>query len=100
MKTIKFIAASALLASAGAVFSHEGAAHPDAHAHHGNAAATAPAEQTPFPAQNDHRIAMSASLLGLPGRSESGGFAVTLDAPVCVAKSFPHFWDLWEQVTS
>lgn len=59
-----------------------------------------PADQTPFPAHNDHRIAMSASLLGLPGRSESGGFAVTLDAPVCVAKSFPHFWDLWEQVTS
>ncbi len=55
MKTIKFIAASALLASAGAVFSHEGAAHPDAHAHHGNAAATAPAEQTPFGIAGDAR---------------------------------------------
>ena len=50
MKTIKFIAASALLAIAGTVFSHEGAAHPDVHAHaqHGHAATAAPAEQTPF----------------------------------------------------
>lgn len=57
MKTIKFIAASALLASAGAVFSHEGAAHPDAHAHaqHGHAATAAPAEQTPFGIAGDAR---------------------------------------------
>jgi len=54
MKTIKFIAASALLASAGAVFSHEGAA-PDTHAHHGGATATAPAEQTPFGIAGDAR---------------------------------------------
>ena len=59
MKTIKFIAASALLASAGTVFSHEGAAHPDAHAHahaqHGHAATAAPTEQTPFGIAGDAR---------------------------------------------
>ena len=57
MKTIKFIATSALLASAGVVFSHEGAAHPDAHAHarHGHAATAAPAEQTPFGIAGDAR---------------------------------------------
>lgn len=58
----------------------------------------APAGQTPFSAHNDHRIAMSASLLGLPGLTGSAGFAVPLDDPACVAKSFPHFWRLWEQV--
>ena len=51
-----------------------------------------------FSAHNDHRIAMSASLLGLPGLKGGGGFAVPLDDPACVAKSFPHFWQLWEQV--
>ena len=57
MKTIKFIAASALLASAGTVFPHEGAAPPDAHAHaqHGHAATAAPAEQTPFGIAGDAR---------------------------------------------
>ncbi|MDR2489654.1 MAG: 3-phosphoshikimate 1-carboxyvinyltransferase [Desulfovibrio sp.] len=51
-----------------------------------------------FSAHNDHRIAMSASLLGLAGMDGSGGFAVPLDEPSCVAKSFPSFWRLWEQV--
>ena len=55
MKTIKFIAVSALLASAGTVFSHEGAAHPDAHAQHSHAATAAPAEQTPFGIAGDAR---------------------------------------------
>ena len=57
MKTIKFIAASALLASAGTVFSHEGAAHPDVHAHaqHGHTATAAPTEQTPFGIAGDAR---------------------------------------------
>ena len=55
MKTIKFIAVSALLASAGTVFSHEGAAHADAHAQHGHAATAAPAEQTPFGIAGDAR---------------------------------------------
>ena len=57
MKTIKFIAVSALLASAGTVFSHEGVAHPDVHAHaqHGHAANAAPTEQTPFGIAGDAR---------------------------------------------
>lgn len=57
MKTIKFIAASALLAIASTVFSHEGAAHPDAHANaqHGHAATAAPTEQTPFGIAGDAR---------------------------------------------
>ena len=59
MKTIKFIAVSALLASAGTVFSHEGAAHPDVHAHahaqRGHAATAAPAEQPPFGIAGDAR---------------------------------------------
>ncbi len=58
----------------------------------------APAGDMRFSAHNDHRIAMSASLLGLPGLSGGSGFAVPLDDPACVAKSFPHFWQLWEQV--
>ena len=58
----------------------------------------APTSPVLFSAHNDHRIAMSASLLGLPGQSGSGGFAVPLDDPACVAKSFPHFWKLWEEV--
>lgn len=59
----------------------------------------APERGVLFSAHNDHRIAMSTSLLGLPGiTGRSGGFAVPLDDPGCVAKSFPHFWQLWEQV--
>ncbi len=47
---------------------------------------------TVFRAHGDHRIAMSAAILGL-----SGG-AVELDEPGVVGKSFPHFWDLWRKV--
>lgn len=58
-----------------------------------------PEEGTIFSAHNDHRIAMSMSLLGLPGtRPGKTGFPVTLDQPDCVAKSFPHFWTLWEKI--
>ena len=63
-----------------------------------------PAPGTIFHAHDDHRIAMGMSLLGLPGlASLSGagggsGFAVPLDNPSCVAKSFPNFWDVWNQV--
>jgi 3-phosphoshikimate 1-carboxyvinyltransferase len=57
-----------------------------------------PSGDVPLPTRGDHRIAMSASLLGLPDRNGSGGFAVTLDDPDCVNKSFPHFWQLWEQI--
>lgn len=50
-----------------------------------------------FRAHGDHRIAMGMSLLGLPGLHGTG-FAVELDDPACVAKSFPSFWDAWEKV--
>jgi 3-phosphoshikimate 1-carboxyvinyltransferase len=45
-----------------------------------------------FRAFGDHRIAMSAAVLGLRHGP------VRLDAPAVVAKSFPAFWDLWEKV--
>lgn len=41
---------------------------------------------------NDHRMAMSLSLL------ELGGQNVHLDNPDCVKKSFPRFWEAWAQV--
>ena len=41
---------------------------------------------------DDHRMAMSMSLL------ELGGVKVNLDNPGCVAKSFPGFWKEWEKV--
>ncbi len=45
---------------------------------------------TILPTWNDHRMAMSAALLGLvPGNS------VILDDPHVVCKSFPTFWDVW-----
>jgi len=53
----------------------------------------APDLSQPFSACDDHRMAMSASLLGL-----KGGKQVQLDNPACVAKSFPGFWELWENV--
>ena len=56
-----------------------------------------PADGVIFSAHNDHRMAMSLNLAGLPGRSGQG-FAVPLDNPGCVAKSFPHFWELWALV--
>ncbi len=47
-------------------------------------------EGTVFSTYNDHRIAMSASLLGL-GR----GLRVVVDDPAVVRKSFPEFWNVW-----
>ena len=48
-----------------------------------------------FQAHNDHRIAMSLALLSLlPGVSLS--LEDRIDDPRVVAKSFPHFWRLWE----
>ncbi|WP_298068192.1 3-phosphoshikimate 1-carboxyvinyltransferase [uncultured Mailhella sp.] len=45
---------------------------------------------TVFPVQNDHRMAMSAALLGLaPGND------ITVDDPAVVSKSFPEFWNVW-----
>ncbi len=42
----------------------------------------------------DHRMAMSAALLGVPQ-----GAPVRVDNPECVAKSFPDFWKVWAAVT-
>ncbi len=60
----------------------------------------APANGAVFSAHNDHRMAMSLSLLGLPGTQGGTGFAVPLDDPACVGKSFPNFWALWERLRS
>lgn len=57
-----------------------------------------PAPGVIFHAHGDHRIAMGMSLLGLPGLGGGAGFAVELDDPACVAKSFPTFWDVWKKV--
>lgn len=40
----------------------------------------------------DHRMAMSLALL------ELGGLTVLLDNSDCVAKSFPGFWEAWDQI--
>ena len=40
----------------------------------------------------DHRIAMSAAVLGIRHGP------VRLDTPAVVAKSFPSFWELWEKI--
>lgn len=53
---------------------------------------TMPRESVHASAHNDHRMAMSLALL------ERLGVHVTLDAPACVRKSFPAFWDVWRQV--
>jgi len=45
-----------------------------------------------FRAFGDHRIAMSAAVLGIRHGP------VRLDAPAVVAKSLPAFWELWEKV--
>ena len=45
-----------------------------------------------FRAFGDHRIAMSAAVLGLRHGP------VRLDNPAVVAKSFPTFWELWEKI--
>jgi 3-phosphoshikimate 1-carboxyvinyltransferase len=41
---------------------------------------------------DDHRLAMSLAVIGLrvPG--------IRIQNPACVSKSFPRFWDLWEQM--
>lgn len=50
---------------------------------------------TVFQAHGDHRIAMSAALLGLAGDKPG---VIAVDDPAVVSKSFPHFWDLWREV--
>ncbi|MDY7000414.1 MAG: 3-phosphoshikimate 1-carboxyvinyltransferase [Thermodesulfobacteriota bacterium] len=45
-----------------------------------------------FKTYNDHRMAMSLSLLSL------AGIQVRLDNPGCVDKSFPGFWDQWKKI--
>jgi 3-phosphoshikimate 1-carboxyvinyltransferase len=40
----------------------------------------------------DHRIAMSAAVLGIRHGP------IRLDNPAVVAKSFPVFWELWEKI--
>jgi len=52
-----------------------------------------------FSSHNDHRIAMSVALLGLPGLRGGKGFEPRLDDPACVAKSLPQFWSLWRSLT-
>ena len=43
-----------------------------------------------FRTYNDHRLAMSCSLLGLaPGND------AVVDDPAVVRKSFPDFWNVW-----
>jgi len=43
---------------------------------------------------DDHRMAMSFSLVAL------GGVAVTINDPGCVAKTFPEFFDAWRKIVS
>ena len=60
---------------------------------------SAPADGGIFSSHDDHRIAMSLALLGLPGLREGNkGFTVRLDNPGCVSKSFPYYWMRWEQL--
>ena len=51
-----------------------------------------PCKASLFHAFGDHRIAMSAALLGLRHGK------IALDDPHVVRKSFPEFWKLWERV--
>ena len=51
-------------------------------------------EGTVFHTYNDHRMAMSCSLLGL-----ATGQTVTVDDPAVVRKSFPKFWDVWSALS-
>ncbi|HEV8267253.1 MAG TPA: 3-phosphoshikimate 1-carboxyvinyltransferase [Thermoanaerobaculia bacterium] len=48
-----------------------------------------------FPSHGDHRVAMSAAVLGLvlPGESH-------VEDPEVVAKSYPGFWDDWTRLTA
>ena len=52
-------------------------------------------EAARFSAHNDHRIAMSLALLGLPHGKRMDAL---LDDPLVVRKSFPTFWKVWEQL--
>ncbi len=54
-------------------------------------APTIPAN-TQFLSHNDHRIAMSCALFGLHGQE------VQVDCPDVVQKSFPNFWELWDNL--
>jgi 3-phosphoshikimate 1-carboxyvinyltransferase len=47
---------------------------------------------------NDHRLAMSLALLGLNGFDNPADISARMDDPAVVAKSFPHFWDIWRQL--
>lgn len=60
----------------------------------GGRAPARPADDVSFCAHNDHRMAMSLALLErrFPGLD----MARRLDTPNVVAKSFPHFWNLWK----
>ena len=66
--------------------------HADGLTVHGLGQAPVVPQGTRFAAHGDHRIAMSTALLGLHGAD------IALDDPAVVAKSFPHFWELWAQV--
>ncbi|MBQ4132220.1 MAG: 3-phosphoshikimate 1-carboxyvinyltransferase [Desulfovibrionaceae bacterium] len=46
----------------------------------------------PFQTYNDHRMAMSMALFSC------AGFDVQIENPACVSKSFPDFWEIWEQI--
>ena len=52
-------------------------------------------EAARFSAHNDHRIAMSLALLGLPYGKRMDAL---LDDPLVVRKSFPTFWKVWERL--
>jgi 3-phosphoshikimate 1-carboxyvinyltransferase len=58
----------------------------------------APETGVVFSSHQDHRIAMSVALLGLPGLRGGKGFEARPDDPACVAKSLPHFWELWRKL--
>ncbi len=59
---------------------------------HGKGSVPKLPESICFTTYNDHRLAMSMSLLGLHGQ------AIRVDTPHVVSKSFPHFWDVWAQL--
>lgn len=69
--------------------SHE---HPDGLSIEGQGQNFAGHAEGPFSAHGDHRIAMSLALLELKGTR------IVLDNPACVSKSFPTFWEQWDQV--
>lgn len=66
--------------------------HPDGLSVEGQGPDFAGQAEGPFSAHGDHRIAMSLALLELKGTR------IALDNPACVSKSFPTFWEQWDQV--